>query len=196
MTAGKKKSSPSLRVLVLLAFLILLLPLSTLCLLKWNEEQSCAGVESQLKQIGELTTVTRLYRSVFYTREKKNFIQDKSILFTAEFSVQAGIDLSEGYELSVRRGEALLVLPPGRIFIVDADDTSFRQIFVREKFSSVHTGDFLPLIAREADSIEEQALEQGLPREAEEKAVLLMKGILEAAGFDTVHIRFRDRGTL
>lgn len=150
-------------------------------------------MRGQLEQLGELTTVTQLYRSVFYTREKKNFIQDKSILFTAEFNVQAGVDLSEGFDLSIKGDHARLILPPGRIFLVDADDTSFKQILIKEKFSNINTGDFLPLIFEEAAVIKEQVLKQGLPTEAEEKAAILLKGILRSAGIENVQVEFIER---
>ncbi|MBF9015493.1 MULTISPECIES: DUF4230 domain-containing protein [unclassified Oceanispirochaeta] len=195
MTVRKKKSSPSKITLPALCLLILLLalPLSVLYLTRQKEQKRVSEIRGQLEQLGELVTVTQLYRSVFYTREKKNFIQDKSILFTAEFIVQAGVDLSEGFDLSVKGGQARLILPPGRIFLVDADDTSFRQILIKEKFSSINTGDFLPLVSEEADSIEEQAVNQGLPAAAEDKAVILMKGILRAAGVDNIQVVFRER---
>lgn len=195
MTARKKKSTPNKIILPALCLIILLLalPLSVLYLTRQKEQKRVSEIRGQLEQLGELITITQLYRSVFYTREKKNFIQDKSILFTAEFIVQAGVDLSEGFDISVKGGQARLILPPGRIFLVDADDTSFRQILIKEKFSSINTGDFLPLISEEADSIEEQAVNQGLPGAAEDKAVILMKGILRAAGVDNVQVVFRER---
>jgi Protein of unknown function (DUF4230) len=194
MTARKKKSSLRKYILPLLSLLILLpvLPLSAFYLSRQKEQRVAGEIRGQLEQLGELTTVTQLYRSVFYTREKKNFIQDKSILFTAEYNVQAGVDLSEGFDLSIRGGDARLILPPGRIFLVDADDTSFKQILIKEKFSNINTGDFLPLISEEAAAIEEQAVYQGLPTAAEDKAVILMKGILRAAGLENVQVEFRE----
>lgn len=194
MKSRKKKSSRRKYILPLISLLILLtaLPLSVFYLYRQKEQRVAGEIRGKLEQLGELTTVTQLYRSVFYTREKKNFIQDKSILFTAEFNVQAGVDLSEGFDLSIRGGNARLILPPGRIFLVDADDTSFKQIMIKEKFSTINTGDFLPLISEESVAIEEQAESQGLPAAAEDKAVILMKGILRAAGIENVQVEFRE----
>lgn len=197
MTTKKKKSPPYKITLTALSLIVLLLlPFSVYYMSVRQEKKQLSEIKGQLEQLGELTTVTQLYRSVFYTREKKNIIQDKSILFTAEFSVQAGIDLSEGFDLSVKGRQGRLVLPPGRVFLVDADDTSFRQILIKEKFSNINTGDFLPLVSEEAVSIKEQAINQGLPGAAEEKAAILMKGILRAAGLDDVQVVFRERTDL
>lgn len=197
MTTRKKNKVPYRKSLITLTLIILtLLPFSVFYLSLLREEKRLTEIRGELEELGELTTVTQLYRSVFYTREKKNFIQDKSILFTAEFKVQAGIDLAEGFDLSLKGRQARLVLPPGRIFLVDADDTSFRQILIKEKFSTINTGDFLPLVSREALSIREQAMNQGLPGDAEEKAALLMKGILRAAGLENVQVVFRERSDI
>ncbi|MDC7235515.1 MAG: DUF4230 domain-containing protein [Spirochaetales bacterium] len=195
--ARKKKKSllPILRILSLTALAVLLA--GAVYFVSHRLEQNRAELLSdRLEQLGELTTVTQLYRSVFYTREKKNFIQDKSLLFTVEYNVEAGIDLSEGFDFTLNRGRGRLILPPGRILLVDADDTSFRQVLVKERFSSIDTGDFLPLVAEEALSIREEALGNGLPREAEEKALILMKGILGAAGLEDIEIEFRREPAL
>lgn len=148
------------------------------------------GVSDRLNSMGELTTVTQLYRSVFYVRERKNFIQEKTLLFTAEYNVRAGIDLSEGFELSTHGGRVRLVLPPGRLLLVDGDDRSLRQVYLKERFSSVDTGDYLPLIGEERESIRHRALESGIVKTAEERAVLILKGILASAGLEDADIRF------
>ncbi|MDC7240318.1 MAG: DUF4230 domain-containing protein [Spirochaetales bacterium] len=190
----KKKKPPVHRALtlVLLAAVLGLLPAGAYCLVRSREEKTSLEIRGQIEKLGELTTITETYRSVFYTREKKNFIQDKSLLFTAEFTVQAGVDLSEGFELSYKGGMVRLDLPPGRIFLVDADDTSFNQIQIKEQFSSINTGDYLPLVSSEAEVIREQALDGGILRSAEERAALLLEGILRSAGAEEVSIRFRE----
>ncbi len=192
---GKKsRTSPFLRKGALLLLLVLAGAAGTVVPLSLAHVRSVRekGVQEKLRALGELTTVTRMYRSVFYTREKKNFIQDKSILFTAEFSVEAGVNLAEGFDLSFRGTRARLVLPPGRIFLVDADDTSFRQILVKEQFSTIDTGDYLPLIGEEAQSIRSQALDGGICREAEDRAGHLLTAVLRAAGAKEVTVAFRE----
>ncbi len=153
-----------------------------------------SGLSDRLSRMGELTTVTQLYRSVFYVREKKNFIQEKTLLFTAEYNVQAGIDLSEGFDLTLKGNTVRLVLPPGRLLLVDGDDSSLQQVYIKERFSSVDTGDYLPLIGEERENIRRRALESGILKSAEERAVLILNGILYSAGLEDAEIRFEREG--
>ncbi len=194
MPRKKKRKSVKKKVsaLLLLAAALVVLPAAAYCVVRSREERTEEILRGQIEKMGEMTTVTEIYRSVFYTREKKNFIQDKSLLFTAEFRVQAGVDLSEGFDLTCKGGMVRLDLPPARIFLVDADDTSFNQIHIKEQFSSINTGDYLPLVSSEADVIRAQALESGICRTAEERAALLLEGLLKSAGADRVSIRFRE----
>ncbi|MDA3957389.1 DUF4230 domain-containing protein [Oceanispirochaeta sp.] len=196
MSPGKKKSSPSLRIflLVSLVFLAMFLPLGAWMYTKQQGENKRLALTKKLEMLGELTTVTQRYRSVFYVREKKNFIQDKSLLFTADFNVYAGVDLAEGFDLQLKGKKARLILPHGQIFLVDADDATIHQILIKERFSSIDTGDFLPLISEEGEKIRLQVLEQDIAGEAEERAASLLKGILRSAGLEDISILFRSEG--
>jgi len=186
---GQKKALFLLSALILLAVLI---PAAVMVCTMEGEKKQYQYLTRRLEKLGEFTTVTQRYRSVFYMREKKNLIQDKSVLFTAEFNVLAGVDLAEGFDLAVKGRQVRISLPPGRIFLVDADDASIEEIMVRQQFSSIHTGDYLPLISEEKDRIRKQVLAGDVPRQAEERAALLIRGILRAAGIEEADIRFRS----
>jgi len=157
-----------------------------------SEERQRQFLTRSLEKLGEFTTITQRYRSVFYMHEKKNFIQDKSVLFTADFNVQAGIDLGEGFDLQIKGGQVIMTLPRGRIFLVDADDSTIEEVMIKEQFSSIHTGDYLPMISEESQNIRRQALSSGVPRQAEERAALLLRGILRSAGIKNIYIRFKN----
>ena len=193
--AKKKLSSPfSLIPLLFLASAALLVPAGAWFYNKKQVENRQSALTRKLEMMGELTTVTQRYRSVFYIREKKNFIQDKSLLFTADFNVYAGVDLAEGFDLSLKGREVRLVLPEGRIFLVDADDEGMHQILIKERFSSIDTGDYLPVISEEGENIRRQALEQGVQKKAEERAASLLRGIFKSAGLEDISIQYRREG--
>lgn len=146
---------------------------------------------AELVQIRELVTNRQVYRSVFYSRVKENFIQERSLLFTAQFHVSAGVDLSKGFSLNTSGRSASLILPPGGILSIDADDTSLKQVVIKERFSSVTTGDFLPLLTEEKVNIREQAVQKGLEHDAEARAKQIFYGMLRMAGYEKIHISFR-----
>ncbi|QEN09296.1 DUF4230 domain-containing protein [Oceanispirochaeta crateris] len=192
-----KKKSFSMRLTLLIAVLlaaVLLVPAGVWFYSGHQDKVRLSALTKKLEMLGELTTVTQRYRSVFYFHEKKNFIQDKSLLFTADFNVYAGVDLAEGFDLQVKGSGVRLTLPAGRIFLVDADDERIHQVLIKERFSSIDTGDYLPAISEEGENIRRQALEQGLPGRAEERAETVLKGIFKSAGIKDISIRFRKEG--
>jgi len=189
----QKKGGLNHSFIILLFFILsaLLIPGAVWVFHKRSEERQEQFLTRRLEKLGEFRTITQRYRSVFYVREKKNFIQDKSVLFTADFNVQAGVDLSEGFDLQLKRGQVLVTLPRGRIFLVDADDSTIEEVMIREQFSTINTGDYLPLINEESEKIRHQALASGITETAEERAALLLRGILRSAGIEDADIRFR-----
>ena len=172
----------------------LLVPYGAWLYSRKQEEKNLSALTRKLEMLGELTTVTQRYRSVFYIHEKKNFIQDKSLLFTADYNVYAGVDLAEGFDLQQSGHELRLTLPAGRIFLVDADDEGIHQILVRERFSSIDTGDYLPAISEEGENIRLQAMNQGIEGKAEERAASLIRGIFKSEGIKEISIHFRKEG--
>ncbi len=148
-------------------------------------------VYEELTRIRELVTNRQVYRSVIYTTVKENFLQERSLLFTADFHVTAGIDLSKGFSLEIQGNSAYLTLPAGEILLVDADDTSLEQVFTKERFSTITTGDYLPLLTGEKDNIRQQAREKGIEKEAEIRAQQIFSGMLKMTGYDHVIVTFR-----
>jgi len=192
---GKNTSAPiSLRLtlhILLLTAAVGLMTGSGVYLQRRSARQRTEAVREELRRISELVTCRQTYRSVFYTSTKQNFIQERTLLFTAEFRVAAGLDLAEGFELETRGRRAEVLLPPGRILSIDADDTSLEQVFIRERFSTVTTGDYLPLLTGEKDMIRQKAEESGLSRRAEDRAAGIIRGILIMSGYEEVSVRFR-----
>ena len=145
----------------------------------------------ELTRINELITCRQTYRSVFYTRIKENFIQERTLLFTADFHVTAGIDLSRGFTIRSSGRGISLILPAAEILFIDADDTTLEQVLIRERFSSVTTGDYLPLLTEEKENILRQAVARGIEKQAEQRAARIFLGMLKLAGFKRVNVSFR-----
>lgn len=190
----KKKSFLSLILLLIFVPILILLPLVSWYYVDQKEQQRQLELGKKLDALGELVSYTQRYRSVFYTRETKYLFQEKALLFTAEYDVQAGIDLAEGFDLLPQKEGVLLRLPAGRIFHVDADDKSLEEFMVKERFSVIDTGDYLPLISAERENIYQQAMDQDLPRLAEERAAVLIRALFHSAGIENLTIQFNREG--
>ena len=187
----KKKTDSSLIPLVSVLILCLVIVISALAFRQRQIRYREQALYNKLTQIRELVTNRQVYRSVFYSRIKDNFIQERSFLFTADFHVSAGVDLARGFSLRTDGNSAVLQLPAAGILSIDADDTSIEEVFVKERFSSVTTGDYLPLLGEEKENIRRTAEESGLERDAERRAEMIFRGMLKMAGYDRITVSFR-----
>ncbi len=160
----------------------------------WDLEWRYEEVGYKLEEIGELVTLSRVYRSILYSRETSFLIREKSFLFSAEFEVQAGIDLGEGLRVERSEGRTILHLPSPRILLIDGREDSYRDYILKEQFSKVSTDDFLPLLAEEKKRIRRQALESGLLEEAESAALEILRGIFKSYGIRNLEFRFYQQG--
>ncbi len=195
MAEKKKKADKSHKTESVYLILVLLLAFFILGSAFLFREQLRSRNEQQLYEeltrIQQMVTYRQTYRSVFYTSVKENFLQERTLLFTADFQVAAGIDLSRGFTLDAKGDSVHLTLPAGTILYVDADDTSLEQVFVKERFSSITTGDYLPLLTEEKQNILNQAREGGIEKDAEQRAEQIFMGILKMAGFQRAAVSFR-----
>jgi hypothetical protein len=192
MARRKKKKNRSPLLLSSLVLLICLLLAGTGLMLRERAvRQREQALYEELTRIRELVTSRQTYRSVFYTRIKENFIQERTLLFTADFHVAAGIDLSRGFSLRSTGRRVSLILPTAEILFIDADDTTLEQVLILERFSSVTTGDYLTLLTEEKENILRQGVEGGIEKQAEQRAGQIFRGMLKLAGYERVNISFR-----
>ena len=191
--AAKRKKKPDSSLISLVSVLIICLILVISALAVRQKQMRCReqALYNELTQIRELVTNRQVYRSVFFSRIRDNFIQERSLLFTADFHVSAGVDLARGFSLQTKGNTAVLQLPAAGILSIDADDTSIEEVFIKERFSSVTTGDYLPLLGEEKENIRRTAEERGLNRDAERRAELIFRGMLKMAGYDKITVSFR-----
>ena len=190
---SRKHGSPGKGISIIIILIVLFCGSAASFLLmqrhnRLNREQQ---VYEELSQLRELVTNRQVYRSVIYSTVRENFLQERSLLFTADFHVTAGIDLSRGFSLEIQGNSAYLTLPAGEILLVDADDTSLEQVFTKERFSAITTGDYLPLLTEEKENIRKQAVEKGIQKEAEIRARQIFSGMLKMTGYDRVFVTFR-----
>ena len=115
------------------------------------------------------------------------------VLFSIDIRVQAGIDFSEGMLVRPNRdGKSVIVrLPQARVLLVDADESSITQYFVKESGGGIERLDYYDEIDRVKEEILADALGREILQKAEANARNLIIGLLTAAGFEEV--RFAPR---
>ena len=157
------------------------------------------SLERRISSLLELHVVEYVYRDIVYFGEQESFLgifrtRDQQLLFAVRLRVQAGVDLSKGVEvLRDRRKPELVVvrIPAPEILIVDADEGSIEQFFVRERGGSIQWDQVSAEMERVKGRVREDALEKGILLRARENAVQLIREVMAVAGYDDVRVQVR-----
>jgi len=163
------------------------------------------AVERQIEDVLTVHTFEHSYRSIVYFGEQRRFLfmdtMDRQVLFGIDVRVLAGINLSEG--IVIRRAaparraqdvERLFVtLPPARIMLVDAQEESITEYFETDRGGGVGLLEYGEEIENAKATSREAALADGILRQAEANARVIVEEFLNLAGFDGVEIRVRER---
>ena len=158
-----------------------------------NTEMPAARISAKVGRLLSMPAVEHEYRDIIYIDSEKSFFfiptASKRLLFSVNIRVQAGIDLTRGYELIPRpgKGGAITVrLPPSEILLVDADEESIYQYFVREKRDRIRLLEFGDEIRRLKDRVRSDAEQRGILVQADENVRKLIGNFLKIQGFDEV----------
>lgn len=172
---------------------------------------SCSAVsgeepplERRINSLLELHTVEYRYRDIVYFGEQEYLLgifrtKDRQLLFAVDILVQAGIDLNGEIELFRDRERpelAVVRIPAPKILLVDADEGSIEQFFVRERGGSIAWDQVATEMEAVKERVEADAVRNGILRHAEKNAVRLIRETLELAGFEEVTVQVRPAGEL
>ncbi|MCA1754106.1 MAG: DUF4230 domain-containing protein [Spirochaeta sp.] len=182
--ALRKYSSRALLALLLPA---LFLPALVLFSCSSDSSTEIARIESRMRILAELETAESIYRDIVYFGDARSFLffrtMDRRLLFSVNLHVRAGVDLSEGFQLKPDGdGGVDVFLPPARVLMVDADETSIDQYFVREQGGRIGYLEFSGSIEEVKDRVAADAVDRGLLNRAEENARVLVENLLTVAG--------------
>jgi hypothetical protein len=166
------------------------------------------SVERRIEDVLTLHTFEHSYRSIVYFGEQRRFLfmdtMDRQVLFSIDVRVQAGMDLTEGVEIRrvLRDGDTaqaaevpqlFVSLPAARILLVDADEESIREYFETDRGGDVGLLEYGREIENAKNSSRQAAISDGILREAEANARVIVREFLDLAGFERVEIRVRPR---
>ena len=146
-------------------------------------------MEHRLKDLRELKTVSQTYRSVIFVEEKNFWRGNKQVLFTLEYVVTAGVDFSKGLEIrELPDGVIQVRLPGAGILSSDADETTIRQMFLKEQalLNPVRMGDYMPQIILQGEANRQAALDGGILKLAEANARMAVLRILKLGEFENI----------
>lgn len=154
-------------------------------------KQSIEEVETRIREILSLPTYEHIYRDVVYVGEEARFLgiktKDKRTLFSIDVNVRAGIDFTEGIDVSVSsEGSAAVRLPPAKILSIDADETTIHQYFVKDFGGNLSRIQYYEEINRKKKFLESDAIKRGILVKAEDNAKLIIRNFLTLAGFKRV----------
>ena len=104
---------------------------------------SAEQLEMSVREILELPTYEQVYRDIVYVGEKQKvlFITtiDKEVLFSIDIRVQAGVKNTDLIDVEITGNNengmktAVVYIPDTEILLVDADESSIEQYFLKEK---------------------------------------------------------------
>jgi len=144
-----------------------------------------AELENKVQDLQELVTVNHVFRNVIY-RQEKRFLSDKRILFSVNFEIKAGIPMEEAKVHMNLEGIPEITLPKARILSVDADETSIKEIFIKELWAEIRQSDYMEVLVQEKERLTLEAQERGILNDAEFQAKQLISRLFYLAGFDEV----------
>ena len=161
--------------------------------------QPPAPVEQKISSLLELHTVEYLYRDIVYFGEQEYLLgfirtRDQQLLFAVDIRVKAGIDLSDGFEV-LRDPEdparAVVRIPAAEVLLVDADESSIEQFFVRERGGKIAWDQVSAQMEEVKGRVREDAVAKGILSRAEENAASLIREVMTLGGFEHTTIQVR-----
>ncbi len=173
----------------------LLLSLLVSCTL--HTTSSRPVIENQIRSILELPTVEYVYREVIYVGEEARFLGfkhiDKRLLFSIDIIISAGIDLTKEFEIrNIANGGMQIILPEPEILLVDADEGSIYQFFVKEWGEKVSRLDYYDEIVKSKENVTANSLERNILIKAKNNAEEIILKIFLFYGIEKVDFRWRE----
>lgn len=179
----RKKIAKTPLIFILLIIVTVLLVVFSSVKFRENKLQ---GYSDRIKNLEELVTARHIYRNVIYTEIKENLIVDKRSLFTINYVVTAGVDLSGGFNIEVKNNAIVVNYTYPQILNIDADESSIEQYFTLERFGKLKQSDYLNIVFDEKERIKDDALNGGILERADKNLQRLISGILKEGGIKEV----------
>lgn len=159
---------------------------------------SSSSLLKSIEDISELSLVQYNYTTVIGLKESKNLgnidlpFTEKSFLATFDGQIKAGVTLeADILENAVKENKSIIIeLPKAKITDHTIDETSL-LVYDQSKniINQIRIEDYNNAIILEKESMEKKALDNGILNQAEDRAAILLREILENIGYEQIEFR-------
>lgn len=163
-----------------------------------SQDERLTSLEAKVRNLAELHTFEQTYRDVVYLGEQREFLffrtMDRQLLFSVNIRVRAGVDLRQGVRVlpGADRRSVFVEVPAPSILLVDADEESISQYFVRERGGAIGWLEVGAEIEAAKAQVTADAVNRGILDRAGENAREVLENLFSQAGFESVTITFGD----
>ena len=176
---------------------IIILTLTTSCSPQYKLSKPV--IENQIRGLLELPTIEYVYREIIYVGQEASFLgikhMDKRLLFSVDIIINAGIDLTRGIEIrNTTDGSVQIKLSEPEILLVDADEGSIHQFFVKEWGDKISHLDYYDEIVKSKDSIKIDAIERNILIKAKNNAEEMILKLFAVYGITKVSFIWSAEG--
>lgn len=158
-----------------------------------------SSIIQSIEQISELSLVQYNYTTVIGLKANKSIgkvdipLTGKSFLATYDGLIKAGVELPDNLldQAEVQDKRIALKLPKAVITNHAVDESSL-VVYDQSKniINLIKIEDYNNAIVEEKKEMEQKAIESGILTQAEERAALMLKGLLANLGYTQVEITF------
>lgn len=182
------------RVIISLSLIVIILSLLLFYTLRPDPE---LRLRAKLEELSTLTTGIETYREIIYSKTTGDIfwipLKNKEILFSIEYRIQTGIDLSKGYKIFFHKDFTEIVLPHSQVISIDADDLSIKEYFIKERFSSISRDDYFSIINDTKLKLAKDDSIEKILQESDKKAKSTIESLFKISG-DNVKVSFSNIG--
>ncbi|MFP4432169.1 MAG: DUF4230 domain-containing protein [Spirochaetaceae bacterium] len=163
-----------------------------------SQDERLTSLETKVRNLAELHTFEQTYRDVVYLGEQREFLffrtMDRQLLFSVNIRVRAGVDLRQGVRVlpGPDRRSVYVEVPAPTILLVDADEESISQYFVRERGGTIGWLEVGAEIEAAKVQVISDAVDRGILDRAGENAREVLENVFSQAGFESVTITFGE----
>ena len=166
----------------------------------WKQKEvhySSSVIIDKLSAIEELATVKYNYTGVVSYRDAIKLFQvnvpltEKSFIFKYNAYLKAGVDFTRIKVKVYDNSKVHVSLPRAEIFDIVIDENSV-HVFneIDNAFNPIKIGDYNKALIKEKATIRKDAIDNGLLKDANRQAELILKSFLKEMGFDEVDIMY------
>lgn len=166
------------------------------------EPRTADSLELSIRNILEMPTCEQIYRDIIYIGEEQKvlFIKtiDKRLLFSIDIKIQAGIKQTDEIRISLEgdrdngKTGVIVTMPKAEILLVDADEKSIEQYFIKEWGGDISRLEYYDEIKRKKEELIKEAQSGGLLDRAETNAEKLIRNFLILADVEVIEFRKAD----